>query len=92
MAELILDDGYDMRALNLSVLQKHDKSISDVVASSSHAVIYRFDMETREWVSFYPPSPSAPPKQTFFSSSFSRQGKMLRGLCLLSKGVFHILS
>ncbi|KAF9434526.1 hypothetical protein BGZ76_007868 [Entomortierella beljakovae] len=37
------------KAVNLSVLQRHDPNISDILDSSSHVVVYKFDENTQTW-------------------------------------------
>ncbi|KAF9113149.1 hypothetical protein BGX27_002093 [Mortierella sp. AM989] len=38
------------KAVNLSVLQRHDPHISDILDSSSHVVVYKFDEDSQAWV------------------------------------------
>ncbi|KAI7821957.1 hypothetical protein BC939DRAFT_398301 [Gamsiella multidivaricata] len=37
------------KAVNLSVLQRHDPHISDILDSSSHVVVYQFDEDSQAW-------------------------------------------
>ncbi|KAG0306460.1 hypothetical protein BGZ99_001760, partial [Dissophora globulifera] len=37
------------KAVNLSVLQRHDPHISDILDSSSHVVVYKFDEDSQAW-------------------------------------------
>ncbi|KAG9292028.1 hypothetical protein G9A89_017927 [Geosiphon pyriformis] len=37
------------RAVNLSVLRRHDKNIVEIIDSSSYVVVYKFDNQTRSW-------------------------------------------
>ncbi|KAF9356854.1 hypothetical protein BGX26_004626 [Mortierella sp. AD094] len=37
------------KAVNLSVLQRHDPHISDIIDSSSHVVVYKFDEDSQTW-------------------------------------------
>ncbi|CAG8456462.1 4924_t:CDS:2 [Ambispora gerdemannii] len=37
------------RAVNLSVLRRHDKNIVEIIDGSSHAVVYKFDNQTTSW-------------------------------------------
>ncbi|KAL1914750.1 uncharacterized protein VTP21DRAFT_8008 [Calcarisporiella thermophila] len=37
------------RAVNLSVLRRHDKTITEILDSSSHVVIYKFNSARKEW-------------------------------------------
>ncbi|CAG8531184.1 1006_t:CDS:2, partial [Ambispora leptoticha] len=36
-------------AVNLSVLRRHDKNIVEIIDSSSHVVVYKFDTQTTSW-------------------------------------------
>ncbi|KAF8939855.1 hypothetical protein BGZ58_008483 [Dissophora ornata] len=40
------------KAVNLSVLQRHDPHISDIIDSSSHVVVYKFDEDSQAWPSY----------------------------------------
>ncbi|KAG0257388.1 hypothetical protein BG011_004006 [Mortierella polycephala] len=37
------------KAVNLSVLQRHDPHISDIIDSSSYVVVYKFDEDSQAW-------------------------------------------
>jgi len=37
------------RAVNLNVLQRHDKNICEIIDSASHVVVYEFSRQTNEW-------------------------------------------
>ncbi|KAF9981645.1 hypothetical protein BGZ65_003723 [Modicella reniformis] len=37
------------KAVNLSVLQRHDPHISDILDSSSYVVVYKFDEDAQTW-------------------------------------------
>ncbi|KAF9188143.1 hypothetical protein BGZ51_000719 [Haplosporangium sp. Z 767] len=37
------------KAVNLSVLQRHDPHISDIIDSSSYVVVYKFDEDSQTW-------------------------------------------
>ena len=38
------------KAVNLNVLRRHDQNIVEIVDSSSHVVVYKFDHEQGAWV------------------------------------------
>jgi len=38
------------KAVNLSVLQRHDANITDIIDSSSYVVVYKFDEDSQAWV------------------------------------------
>lgn len=38
------------KAVNLSVLQRHDPHITDIIDSSSYVVVYKFDEASQAWV------------------------------------------
>lgn len=42
------------KAVNLSVLQRHDPHISDILDSSSYVVVYKFDEDSQAWVRPFP--------------------------------------
>ena len=37
--------------INLRVLSKYDQHISKIIETTSHVVLYDFDMQRQEWVS-----------------------------------------
>ncbi|KAG0057189.1 hypothetical protein BGZ83_001132 [Gryganskiella cystojenkinii] len=37
------------KAVNLSVLQRHDANITDIIDSSSYVVVYKFDEDSQAW-------------------------------------------
>lgn len=42
-------DTAQRHAINLSVLKRHDSSITNIIESSSHVVVYNFEEKLKEW-------------------------------------------
>jgi len=45
-------DSAQKHAINLSVLKRYDNSITNIIESSSHVVVYGFEPSLQTWVSY----------------------------------------
>ena len=54
-------DAEGTRLLNLTVLQRLDPAVEDILITAAHVTLYDFNIDLNQWVSHLPPSlPPAP--------------------------------
>jgi hypothetical protein len=79
-------DQNSTKELNLTVLQRMDRHVEDILTTAAHVTFYQFSVEDSQWVRelhFLSSSSSLPPSLCWFFLVF-----LLLGLCFCGFGRF----